>query len=62
MNYQQVNEVNLRTHVGIYLSRDCTWHEHIDHIKAKAWQTIHDMCHLKFILDRNHNKLFIVVH
>ena len=52
MNYQQVNEVNSHKHLGIYLSRDCTWHEQIKHIKAKAWQRIHVMRRLKFILDR----------
>ena len=36
MNYQQVNDVSSHKHLGIYLSRDCTWHEHIKHIKAKA--------------------------
>ena len=52
MNYQQVNEVNSHKDLGIYLSRDCTWHEHIEHIKAKAWLRIHVMRRLKFILDR----------
>ena len=52
MNYQQNNEVNSHKHLRLYLSRDCTWHEHIEHIKAKAWQRIHVMCRLKFILDR----------
>ena len=26
INYQQFNEVNSHKHLGIYLSRDCTWH------------------------------------
>ena len=30
MNYQQVYEVNSHKQLGIYLSRDCTWHEHIE--------------------------------
>ena len=29
MNYQQVNEINSHKHLGIYMSRNCTWHEHI---------------------------------
>ena len=49
MNFQQVNS---HKNLGIYLSRDCTWHEHIKHIMAKAWQRIHIMRRLKFILDR----------
>ena len=52
MNYQQINEVNSHKHLRLYLSRDCTWHEHIEHIKAKVWQRIHAMRRLKFILDR----------
>ena len=52
MNYQQVNEVNLHKHLRLYMPRDFTWHEHIEHIKTKAWQRIHVMRRLKFILDR----------
>ena len=54
MNYEHVNEVNSHEHLGIYLSRDCIWHEHTEHIKAKVWQRMHAMRRLKFILvDRN---------
>ena len=49
MNFQQVNS---HKNLGIYLSRDCTLHEHIKHITSKAWQRIHIMHRLKFILDR----------
>ena len=35
MNYQQDSEVTSHKHLGIYLSRDYTWPEHIDLIKAK---------------------------
>ena len=62
MNYQQVNEVNSHKRLGIYLSRDCTRHEYIEHIKAKAWQRIHVMRRLKFILDRKSLQIIFRVH
>ena len=35
VHYLQVNEVTSHKHLSIYLSRDCTWNEHIEHIKLK---------------------------
>ena len=32
----QINEVNSHKHIGIYLSNDCTWHNHIEYIKKKT--------------------------
>ena len=52
MNNQQVNEVSTHKHLRLYLSNNCSWHEHIDYIKAKAWQRINTMRRLKFDLDR----------
>ena len=52
MNYQQVTEVTNHKHLGIYLSSTCTWHEHIEYIKNKAWQRIYIMRRCKFLLDR----------
>ena len=52
MNNQQVNEVSTHKHLGLYLSNNCSWHEHIEYIKAKAWQCINTMRRLKFDLDR----------
>ena len=52
MNNQQVNEVSTHKHLGLYLSNNCSWHEHIEYIKAKAWQRINTMRRLKFDLDR----------
>ena len=39
-------------HLGIYLSKDCSWHEHIKYIKEKAWLRINVMRKLKYKLDR----------
>ena len=52
MNYQLINEVDTHKHLGLYLSNDCKWHEHINSIKTKAWQRVNVMRRLKFILDR----------
>ena len=52
MNNQQVNEVSTQKHLVLYISYNCSWHEHIDYIKAKAWQRINTMRRLKFDLDR----------
>ncbi|MCG7869675.1 MAG: endonuclease/exonuclease/phosphatase family protein [Candidatus Thiodiazotropha taylori] len=52
MNNQQVEEVSTHKHLGLYLSNNCSWHEHIDYIKTKAWQRINTMRRLKFDLDR----------
>ena len=49
MNTEYINEVH-RKHLGIFLSNDGTWHEHIN---TKAWQKIYIMSKLKFLLDRN---------
>lgn len=34
---EQILEVNSHKHLGLYFSNDCSWHEHIKHIKTKAW-------------------------
>ena len=36
----------------MYLSNNCSWHEHIDYITATAWQRINAMRCLQFDLDR----------
>lgn len=38
--------------LGIFLSNDGTWYEHINYITSKAWQKIFIMRKLKFLLDR----------
>ena len=37
MQNHQVTEVESHKHLGIHFASDCTWHQHIDYIKQKAW-------------------------
>lgn len=52
MDQQHIKEVNNHKHLGIVFSNDCSWHEHLEYIKAKAWARINVMRKLKFQLDR----------
>ena len=52
MQNQQIQEVEFHKHLGVYLSSDCSWHQHIDYIKQKAWTRLNIMRKLKFDLDR----------
>ena len=52
MQNHQIIEVDSHKHLGIYLSNDCTWHQHINYIKEKAWFRVNVMRKLKFKLDR----------
>lgn len=52
MNQKQITEVNSHKHLGVVLSDDCTWHNHLDYIKCKAWNRINVMRKLKFKRDR----------
>ena len=52
LNQTQIAEVNYHTHLGIIFSNDCTWHEHLEKVKSKAWKRINIMRKLKFQLDR----------
>ena len=52
MDQKQINEVTSYKHLGIIFSSDCTWHEHLEQIKTKAWAQINVMRKLKFKLDR----------
>ena len=38
--------------MGLYISNDCSWHDHITYIKDKAWGRINVMRKLKYKLDR----------
>ena len=40
MNHEIINEVSYHKHLGIFLSSDGTWHEHINYITSKAWARI----------------------
>ena len=52
MDQQSIQEVNSHRHLGLVLSNDCTWHDHLEYIKSKAWTRINVMRKLKFKLDR----------
>ena len=52
MNNQPVAEVASHKHSGLVFCSDCTWHDHFEHIKAKAWAWINVVRKLKFQLDR----------
>ena len=52
MNQELINEVTSHKHLGLTFSNDCSWHEHFDYIKSKAWFRINIMRKLKFKLDR----------
>ena len=52
MDETQINEVTSHKHLGVIFSNDCSWHNHIEHIKTKAWNRINVMRKLKFKLDR----------
>ena len=47
-----INEVTPHKHLGLIFSDDGSWHEHIDHVKAKSWFRLNIMRKLKFQLDR----------
>ena len=52
MNNEAIKEVSSHKHLGLFLSNDGKWHEHINYITAKAWSRIYVMRKLKFLLDR----------
>ena len=52
MNQTQIEEVTSHKHLGLIYSNDCTFLEHLDFIKTKAWGRINIMRKLKFKLDR----------
>ena len=53
MNAVYINEVQPHKHLGVILSNDGIWHEHIYFITSKAWKMIYVMRKLKFMLDRD---------
>lgn len=57
MENQQIVEVETHKHLGLFFSKDCTWHTHIEYMKDKAWQRINIMRKLKFELDRKSLKI-----
>ena len=47
-------------YIHIYMSGDCSWHGHIEHIKANVWHKIHVVRRQKFILDRKSQHFFFI--
>ena len=52
MENQPITEVSSHKQLGIIFSNDCTWHEHLENVEAKAWKRINIMRKLKFKLNR----------
>ena len=52
MQNHQITDVESHKHLGVYFANDCSWHQHIEYIKQKAWIRINIMRKLKFKLDR----------
>ena len=53
MQEEQIAKVSSHKHLGLILSNDCTWHQHIAYITKKAWNRINIMRKRKFKLDRS---------
>lgn len=50
---QVISEASSHKHLGVVLSNDCSWSNHLEYIKNKAWTRINILRSLKFTLDRN---------
>ena len=61
MNSENIKEVEHQKRLGIYISHDGTWHEHINYIIAKAWQTICIMRKLNFLLDKDSLQIICII-
>jgi len=48
----QITEVSSHKHLGLTFSDTCSWHDHIESVKKKAWQRLNVMRTFKFTLDR----------
>ena len=49
---QQIKEVESHKHLGVILSNDFSWQNHIDYLKEKVWTRINIMRRLKYDLER----------
>ena len=47
-----LEQVQSHKHLGIVLSADCKWKQHVDHICSKAGKALNALRKLKYILDR----------
>ena len=53
MNNEIIPEVETHKHLGMHFTNNLTWHNHIEHIRTKAWKRINVMKRLKYTLDRS---------
>ena len=60
MNNEPIKEVSYHKNLGIFLSSDGTWHDHINSITSKAWLRVNLMRKLKFLLDRRSLEIIYV--
>ena len=60
MGNQVITEVKSHKHLGVFLSNDCSRYKHIDYVNENAWGRINVIRSLKFYLDKNLLKLFIL--
>ena len=52
MEGKQIVEVDSHKHLGLIFKNDCSWHNHIDYVKEKAWSRVNAMRKFKFDFDR----------
>ena len=57
-NNTPIQEVSSHKQLGVVFSNNCSWHDHIDSIKTKAWKRINLMRPFKFTLDRKSLEVF----
>jgi len=57
-NDTHIQEVSSHKHFSVVFSNNCSWHDHIDSIKKKAWKRINLMCSFKCTLDRKSLEVF----
>ena len=62
MQNHKVVEVDSHKYLGVVLSSDCSWHQHIKYITDKAWNRINIMRKLKFILNRKSLEIIYILH
>lgn len=60
MQNHRRSEVESHRHLGLYFTNDCTWHEHMNYIKEKAWFRINVLRKLKFKLNRKSLEIFYI--
>ena len=52
MNNHEIQEVDSHKHLGVIISNNGLWHDHVDYILKKAYSRINILRKFRFILDR----------